>query len=405
MNKLKLIFTLAIASTFALFSCSDSDDPIPTSNVTLTIQLPEGVTVSDYSSFKADLLNQSTQQTVAGTISDQGKVTATVEQGVYDITITGKGTKTTTIGEGDEATNLEQTVDLRSFSENTSISGDAFSLSPSLFINIESSGWVIKEIYFAGSKTPEGKSYYKDKYIEIYNNTDKAMYADGLCFTESNHTNSSSLNKWENILNEAYVAGFIFQIPGTGKEHPVQPGKSIVIADVGINHKAINNNSIDLSTADFEWYEEHKLDSDTPEVPNIDIPFKASATITVLNIFGYKAYTIFKPSGTIKQFLAANKVVYTHPNSGKQYTYYKVPNNLILDAVEIGAEGAFNTKAVSPQLDLSYINVGTDKTKKYSKVIRRKIDKNVNGRVIYKDTNDSAKDFEANVDPKPHVFN
>lgn len=47
----------------------------------------------------------------------------------------------------------------------------------------------------------------------------------------------------------------IYVVPGSGKEHPVLPGQSMILCDTGIDHRVANPNSFDLSAADFEWYD------------------------------------------------------------------------------------------------------------------------------------------------------
>ncbi len=79
------------------------------------------------------------------------------------------------------------------------------------------------------------------------------MMKDGLCIAETALNSAQSLNEYTpDIRNSAVPVAAVYRIPGSGKEHPVKPGESIVLCDIGINHKNENPNSIDLSKANFE---------------------------------------------------------------------------------------------------------------------------------------------------------
>src|SRR5690606_16712516 len=65
------------------------------------------------------------------------------------------------------------------------ISGAQKALTLELFLYNNKTGFVLSEIYFTGSLTPEGKTYNGDKYFVVYNNSADVLYADGLVFAES----------------------------------------------------------------------------------------------------------------------------------------------------------------------------------------------------------------------------
>ena len=102
-------------------------------------------------------------------------------------------------------------------------------------------------------------------------------------------------------------------------------------------------------------------------------------------------------------FLAENKIEKVNA-SGTTSTRYKVPNSIILDAVELGTPSDFLSKALSASLDISYTHCGDADDSRYGKCVRRKVESTENGRVIYKDTNNSAIDFDSTVDPQPGIF-
>lgn len=57
-------------------------------------------------------------------------------------------------------------------------------------------------------------------------------------------------------MEQGFSVDFIFVIPGSGQDHPVQPGESLLLALDASNHTEANPNSFDLSVADFEFYDE-----------------------------------------------------------------------------------------------------------------------------------------------------
>jgi hypothetical protein len=398
MKKLLSRITILVFTASLLWACGE--DTVPVTEFTLTVTLPESMGTD----VKADGLTIELTNTVnsiktTGTTDSTGKYVVSVEEGVYNIHISGEKTFSTTAG----TQTFDQTVNLSAVGENISITGATFAHSLTTFISIASSGWVFKELYFTGSQTPEGKVYYKDKYFEIYNNSNEVLYADGLSFCEGDHLSSNELNEWASIIDAAFVAHTIYSVPGNGTTYPVQPGKSVIIADIAIDHRTSNANSFDLSKANFEWYDNHSLDVDVPETPNMIRHFSYSASIWTPHNRGFKAYVIFKPEGTMEAFMATNNVDKTTAN-GSVITRYKIPNNLILDAVELGTPSDFLSKALSPALDISYTHCGDGDNARYGKCVRRKVSSVVDGRVVYQDTNNSAVDFNATVTPQPGIF-
>ena len=65
---------------------------------------------------------------------------------------------------------------------------------------------------------------------------------------------------------------YIFQFPGSPGEtnHPIRPGQFMVLAVDAVDHKALFPGSVDLSRADWEFYNQFSPeDIDNPSVPNL----------------------------------------------------------------------------------------------------------------------------------------
>ena len=112
----------------------------------------------------------------------------------------------------------------------------------------------INELYVGG---PQNDNYFfKDQYVELYNAGTETEYLDGkiICRLAGNITKVT----------------YIFQFPGNGTDYPIQPGEYKVCAQSAVNWKNQMPTSIDLSHADFEFYNPASpSDPDNPDVPNI----------------------------------------------------------------------------------------------------------------------------------------
>ena len=273
--------------------------------------------------------------------------------------------------------------------------------------SIAKEGFIIKELYTSGSKTPAGKSYGADKFYEVYNNSDKVLYSDGLCFGAVYPTTTNKPTPYVDangkLLDRIPVWSFVCIVPGTGKEHPIQPGKSFVVALSGLNHKADPNgnpNSFDLSKADWEMYVDKGMYADVPSVPNILMQRITAGTAMSLDVAGQVSILFRLPAGDLQ-------TIFTDTNNflkvvGSSFNCFMVPKSWVIDGVEnarLAPEGVF--KRLHDEIDVSYIQT-RGSSEKVS--ITRKVSEVVNGRTIYKDTNNSAEDFSTNQDPTPGII-
>lgn len=320
--------------------------------------------------------------------------------------------------------------------------------------------WVIKQIYYAGSHTKNGAAF-RDQFIEIYNNSNKVLYADSLYFAQVMGNNTSAattdLGKgyyitdagdplykqfdWSKSPNMPAGAGIgathnyiyaksLFRVPGSGTQHPVQPGESFVIAATAINHKAPYVDSageavnilnpeltIDLNGADFEVNVRNFVpnplasDVDNLAVPNL-INLTSYVRDLILDNLGRDAFVIFKTTTHIPAIDPTQTTTwgaFISPDDGttsggdKKY-YYQVPRQVVIDAVEIARTEAStrNPKRLMPSLDagITYVPGGSYS----SQSVIRKTFKVVGGRKILHDTNNSSNDFDYLQKAEPKAF-
>lgn len=298
--------------------------------------------------------------------------------------------------------------------------------------------WVIKQVYYAGSHTTNG-ALFRDQFIELYNNSNKVLYADSLYFGQlfgsntvsPNHTtgqyiNDGSLlqNQWDwsksfgasaDAATKYVYARTIFRIPGNGTTYPVQPGNSILIAATAVNHKApytdaggssvnINDPSltVNLSNANFEVYLRDVIsnplasDVDNPSVPNVVVVDRGGNRDLVLDNPGREAVFIAKTNANVlteyKRLTTPNYATATD-TVGKD-RYLQIPNSVIIDAVQIQPPAPTSRvpRRLVASLDAGAYNVPVGQYSSQSMI--RKTSSTIGTRKVLKDTNNSTEDFD-----------
>lgn len=395
----KKIFTSIIMLAALVFaSCSDSNDGPVTTPATLSIEMPLGIDNVALTNAEAVFTNvqSSTAYTVNQFAYNNGSFTASVgeiPEGTYNVSIKGDLTFTKDGVAGTTKINQQsENVEVKSGSANVKLAVNTFDAK---------GGFVISEIFFAGTQTPEEKQYAKDQYFIISNNSDVTLYADSIAFLESSFLTTTKREYTPDIMDQYMSVEAIYMIPGTGTSVPVEPGESLVVALNAMNHTEANANSFDLSKANYEFYDvsssASNQDTDNQDVPNLDKWYCYTLSYFIINNQGGKTYAIAKMRQDKDSYLADNyyEAKYTAVN-GKEMTTksYKVDNSWILDAVNLAPKSAWQWNLVSSALDAGYAYVaetGSDKTRYGKSVIRKK----ENGKWV--DTNNSSNDFNMGV--------
>lgn len=277
-----------------------------------------------------------------------------------------------------------------------------------VLVTSKTNAFVIKEYYYSGCLTPAGNQYTSDQFVEIYNNSSLLQYADGISLIE-HESYSLELSYW-GYLKDTIVARMIWTIPGEGTDVPVPPGTSIVLARDGGNHQdPVYGNPlspVDLSYADFEFWVESPTggDLDSPLSTNlIEDLFTFRGSDIVFHTRGGSAIAIALLPGDeeARKTFIENNLVRKELTSTRYYG--KVPNEYILDAVEVTWDEAHAVYKRFPlELDAGYTYVPAGA--KSGKCVRRKVKEIIDGRVVYKDTNNSTEDFLKDADPKPWIY-
>lgn len=404
-NAVLQLVILLIAISFT--SCKD-DEVVPISDLKVFCYQPKGLKNAVVDEMKIRLKNNTTGIVINQNYAD-GEVIK-VEEGIYSIAIEGMISYETVAV---DKSIVKQKKTLKGISEAVNISGKEVSMGIDLFIAAESNGFVFSEIYFTGSKTPKGSQYSSDKFFEIYNNSNETLYADGLCISETAFNTTLKQEYTPNIMADYVAVDAIYTVPGSGKEYPVAPGECLLIADIAKNHTVDNPNSIDLSKANFEWFDNDKygIDVDVPSVPNLIKTYSTSMSVWPLHNAGFKSYVLFRMDKSADEFLAENKYdyfynfVWTGGSIKMDESNYKIKNSLVIDAVGMSAPSHFKWTVMDPSLDMSYTHSGDKNEERYGKSVSRKIShKTSDGRIVLLDTNNSSFDFNDTTETTPGVI-
>lgn len=304
---------------------------------------------------------------------------------------------------------------------------------------------LIQEVYYTGTyftrtvgKKEHGMSYDGDKYIKIYNPTSETVYLDNyaLAVHVFNPTNRIELRDEYNFIKTHFGVRAMVLFGGNGTQHPLHPGKSVLVAQKAVDHKAkvmedleeeeLKNYKrldqlLDLSKANFQWatkdeneepivdkenvmqltYSNGTWASDREEEDMEDFDIKTSFVVGLLKL-GDKPENIKRIFQEEKQAGGGNtskyykKVAYTVAgHHGKEETVLTIPYDWVEDAVTVCPNSEFQWPLVTPKIDKGHKGV-------QEKALKGKVDKDAAGKALrrkhdgnkYVDDNNSTSDFE-----------
>ena len=397
-----LLTILPLVAVLFLGACSDGgdDDGAKVYKLTVNVSLPESYSWDNVTSENVIARNQLTGVEFAAYKMSDGVYVVEVEPGEYNVNA------------------LFETADMNLSGQkmNVSVYGEN-----SISVVAEeslTSPLVIKEFYSAMCKTPANKNYMYDQFVEIYNNSAFTQYLDNCLLARTEIAANTKNVLWgttpedmKAVAVSSYIAGWV----GDGKTYPIEPGKSVVVAFQAQNHTImsddpateeveVNTNTIDLSKADYEIdITEYKSTYvANPDVPNLTIVAKSgtqSVNFAVLPAFG--AGLVLAKVDDIEAYCDVNNEAnwVTKPEGTDVTPYLMIRYKDIQDAVNVVCvTETQRTVALPAQVDAGMIWTSA----MYNGMgFTRKVAETVNGRVVYKDTNNSAEDFEPEAKPTP----
>ena len=239
-------------------------------------------------------------------------------------------------------------------------------------------------------------------------------YVDGLALVRSTFQSDDKKEQIQPDVRSTHMpVSLVMQIPGDGTTYPVKPYESIILCHSAINHAQANPNSIDLSGANFEWMSEKGYnDSETPDNPQvpdmrlifISDPYGDGVQNWAMSTNGQHTYALADLQGLTAEELA-KKYSYPYeevmiiegmdPMTMPGEPALQIPNEWIIDAVNLSMKDDFQWLPVSEKLDAGYASVAPaigDDSRYGKKVVRKPLSETSK---VLKDTNNSSEDFRA----------
>lgn len=273
---------------------------------------------------------------------------------------------------------------------------------------------VIREIYCGGCPSPDNAGYAFDKYVILHNNKEQTVYLDGLCFGFADPYNSSGgANVWvtqDPVTGQTVFPGFVpvleavWEFGGGGTDFPLEPGGDAIIAVNGaVDHTKTYPASVDLNREEcFVCYAENEYTN----VKYHPAPGDRIQPSRILRLavklgrgtgYGFSqsspAVLIFRPQGTsLGEFLEDPKHVVQKPGSANDKCAL-VPEQWVIDAVEVFTSPADKVKRFPAALDGGYVVLSTTKQ---GHALQRKINEGATaalGFEVLLDTNNSENDL------------
>lgn len=154
---------------------------------------------------------------------------------------------------------------------------------------ISGTGIAISEVYSVGS--PNDIYYYFDQFIELYNYSDETIYLDGMIVSRFANMEDFSKGAGADDGDDGDIDGLSFasKFPGNPgeKNYPFEPRTYKVLAVQPIDHRKNIPTSVDLSKADWEFYNQHSTtDFDYTNIPNLINMLPHKTTDFYLNLSG-----------------------------------------------------------------------------------------------------------------------
>ena len=256
----------------------------------------------------------------------------------------------------------------------------------------ETAPLLFKEIFGAGGKA----GYTQDTYFEIVNNSNEVQYLDQLVLLYASGGQKTK-NPWQaNGVTDIYYQdqGAVVAFPGSGKDHPIEPGQSVVIANDATNHQAADPDGIhsDLSKADWEIYLEYSRLGDTDyNAPNLYPIYRNNEYLRAFGLgFFNGVYILAKLPVNPDTYAARSSSYSTVPGSSGETKYMGIRREYVIDAVEAWDRDEYE--------HYPYLHSEDDAHPVWApeafsgKCLRRK-SVEVKGRRYYQDTNNSYDDF------------
>ena len=221
---------------------------------------------------------------------------------------------------------------------------------------------MINEIYYCGGDY--SKFYFYDQFVELYNSSQDTLYLDGTILTRNFPSDRETIEEIDHVR-----AIHAFQFPGvpvTGTRYPIYPGQHVAVAADAVDHSAYAN-AVDLSGADWEFFNPLGSDYDVPGVPNI-VSIHPDKTLDFMINLSHNAVVF----ATGEEYWYESYV----NSAGYERTRIAIPLYTVIDGVEY-ATNSDATKELTARVDAGFAGLGCTKYSMQS-TERREIGMDVN---------------------------
>ncbi|MDC1106890.1 DUF4876 domain-containing protein [Prolixibacteraceae bacterium] len=404
--KYKNHFSIFFLVSLLLISCT-KNQTLSLTDVEVKIQTPASFPSDNVvmKSGTVTMRNTDTGVLKVRDIQNLGVPFLKVEDGIYDVQLDGIVEIVIT-----NLDNTEEIKDLgvRGVQKQVPVRGGKLTLDVDLYVYESGSDLIFSEIFFTGSLNESGTVYNEDKFFEIYNNSERDLYADGLCIAETEFQSDEELTNLIVDERDKYTAvSRVYRIPGNGTRFLLKPGQSFLVVDRPIDHKTNNPNSFNLTEANIEWFDFNTSDIDHSDVTNMIKLISTPSDRWILNDQGQKSYILFRSDVlTPDLFMMQTAYSYTFTENGEQVNRnaWHVQNSIVLDAVECAPYQQYKWKVISPQLDANHFSLSMSDSSRYGYSIKRKVAFVDNGRSYLIDSDNSSTDFWESANPSPGVI-
>lgn len=394
------LFTLLLALT----SCVNFDDTTTAVSVKVQIEQP-----SDYVK-QSDLKGK----TVSMILEGQTVTALTDDEGVASFTNIVPDMYSISTSWAVSAEEYAEMTDSREAISGATVSGslssrliskdETITLTTNLSIDRDI---VIGKVFYAASKDNNNRNYIAGKYIELYNQSSKAIDVSGLYIgiAESESTPAFTHARLQEVHKDTVMLlKQVYRIPAD-KPYMVEPGGTVVICNSAIDHTTNNKNDHNLSKADFEVKDAKGSYQNNPDVPAMEHAFHSTASVSIMNILqsGPVGVVIFRTDEDINQW---KKTYADGKTTGTQWLL--CPVRVVLDAVEalkLTASGVdVKTKRIPDILDAGYININAISGWNGETIYRKTQKTAPDGHKILVDTNNSSNDFKVSQTIQPREY-
>lgn len=390
----KLIFLLPLLTLLFAVSCSDDNDKGTKKHVvTVTAVLPSDVVGSEITNLSVTVTNKTTSQEVVASIGKDNKATIEVIPGIYSFVVSGSTADLHLNGTASDVevyANKDVSVNL--------IAGVASTL-------------ILKEVYFTGVKD----WYFIDSFYEIYNNTDEVQYLDGVILGVVDQgfavgTYLPQPSQWMpdgKLIDGRYpMTSYVQYFPGTGKDYPIQPRTSIIVAANPIDHSSRaladgdEKSPVNLTGAQWQLYTNiSSTDTKIEGIPCMEHGWKVEGFGREMmpSTDGQAIIIARLKSGKVSDYISDPGSIRKHPSASP--THLMIPGDCILDAIDIVpfiAGERYKHIEAKDDAGMAWVSGkdGSSNAAYSGKSLRRKIVAfTADQKPIYKDTNNSSNDF------------